>query len=161
MIYTNKKMMQILNTINPVVKIKQCYINIEYISYPIFVEVEECILLKDKTEEMEELNMSFIYELYGDKSGFEASFNHIHITQDTNNNIRNPIEGLKFAMHILNIWKSKLNTDFPECKFHLLLSFDGETSTLRFHRYREEEGSWIRINDLDGYKNEAILVMEI
>lgn len=128
---------------------------------PIFVEIEDCVLLKNNNQEVNGLNMNSIYKLYGDKTGFEASHNHVHISQYMKNSERSPINDFKLALLVLDSWKSKLKVDFPNYNFHLILSFDGEESILRFHKYRTNEGSWARTDDLNGYKEEAVMVEEI
>lgn len=161
MIYTNMKMTGLLNKINHDKVSKKGFETAHHLDSPIFIEVEKCVLIKDINENIRQLNMNQIYELYGDKTGFEASNNHIHIPKYDEENEESQIKLLKLAMHILDEWKAKLKTDFPTYRFHLIISYDGEECTLRFHKYREEEGSWLKIHDLDGYKEEAILVMEI
>lgn len=91
--------------------------------------------------------MNLIYKLYWDKTGFEASNNHIHISQYLDDN-KSPIEGLQIAMYMLDAWKTKLKKDFLADRFHLILSCNCEESTLRFHKYRQNEGSWATIDDL-------------
>ena len=161
MIYKNTKMEKLLKTINFDVVSKKELHNISSVVSPIFIEVEDCVLIKDGNEDIKKLNMNLITKAYGDKTGFETSNNHIHISQYVDDGYKSPIEGLKLAMYILDVWKIKLKTDYPEYKFHLILSYDGKESTLRFHKYRENEGFWLIIDDLDGYKEEAILIVEI
>jgi hypothetical protein len=161
MIYKNTEMARLLKIINFDEVSKKELHNISGVVSPIFVEVEDCVLIKDENEDIKELNMNLITKAYGDKTGFEASNNHIHISQYVDDGYRSPIKELKLAMYILDAWKIKLKTDFPEYKFHLILSYDGKESTLRFHKYREDEGFWLIIDDLDGYEEEAILILEI
>ncbi len=128
--------------------------------WPDFIEVESCILINWESRKNVDLNTDFILEMFGDRTGFEASENHIHMIDCANEFVKNPLEGLKFALNLLEVWECKLKRDFPHYKFHLILTYDGTDSILRFHKYREEEGSWIKNNDLDGYKEECILVKE-
>ena len=161
MIYTNEKMAQLLNTTSFDRIAEQEFDSISNIISPIFVDVDDCVLLKNKNEDIKPLDMNMICKFYGDRTGFEAFYNHIHTSQYIDDDNKGPIEGFKLAKYILDAWKTKLKIEFPENKFHLILSYDGKESTLRFHKYRQDEGSYLVIDDLDGYKGEAILVEEI
>lgn len=160
MIYTNTKMTRLLKTINFNEVLKKEFCSVSGVISPVFLEVEDCILINNKNEDIKKLDISLISKIYGDKTGLEASNNHIHISQYINDSNRSPIEGLELAMYILDIWNNKLKAKFPVCKFHLILSYDDKESTLRFHKYREDEGFWLTIDELDNYKEEAILIVE-
>ncbi|SDJ99732.1 hypothetical protein SAMN04487896_0449 [Paenibacillus sp. ov031] len=40
-------------------------------------------------------------------------------------------------------------------------TIEGEDVVIRFYQSRDNEPEWINLNDLEGYKEEAILVIEI
>lgn len=43
-------------------------------------------------------------------------------------------------------------------KFHIVLSYDKKDCTLRFYKLRDDESPWFDIENLNDYKQEAILV---
>lgn len=128
------------------------------ILWPDFIEVDGCIIIKHD-EDIENLNMNWIIEMFGDKTGFEATENHIHMVDICDEFIVNPKVGLRFAMKLIDIWGYKLMTSFPSYKFHLILTHDGEDSILRFYRYRQEEGDYLEDN-LDEYENTCVMLKE-
>lgn len=158
MILKNREMERVIAVINESEEPRHNLSELSYVIWPEFIEVSECILMKQNTENPKELNMDHIYRMFGDRTGFEASDSHVHMMDLAKEFELQPLEGVKFALKLLEIWECKLKRDFPQYRFVLILSFDGQDSILRFHRNREEEGSWLNNNDLDGYENTAILV---
>jgi hypothetical protein len=72
--------------------------------------------------------------------------------------ILKPLEGLKFAKKIVEIWSSKLKIDFPSYKFIIILSYNDSDSIVRFHRYRDNEKPWADIENLETYQEESVLI---
>jgi hypothetical protein len=161
MIIQNKAMKQILATINNKEEAQFNLSDLSNIMYPDFIEVNECILMRQNNRNIKKLDMDHIYRVFGDKTGFEATDSHVHMMDLTKEFEKNPMVGLQFALKLLDTWECKLKREFPEYKFVMILSFDGEDSILRFHRDRKEEESWLDISSLDSYENTAILIKKV
>ena len=125
--------------------------------WPEFVEMEGFVLLK-KDKDTEELNVEKILSLYRNRTGFEASYNEFRIEDYFDWCIGKPLEGLEMAVKLSEIWECKLKRDFPYYKFHIIISYDENFTTIRFYKSREEECNWVAIDNLDAYKEECIAV---
>ncbi|SEJ49895.1 hypothetical protein SAMN05660742_1092 [Propionispira arboris] len=126
--------------------------------WPEFLEVKGFVLLKKNKGDFEELDENKILSIYYDRTGFEASYNEFRIEDYFDWCIEKPIENLALAIKLSEIWECKLKRDFPSYKFHIIIGFDGKFTTIRFHKLRDEEGSWIALENLDDYKNNSIAV---
>lgn len=100
-------------------------------------------------------------EHFQDRTEFEAFCNHIHINDYFPEVGECPEKSLKLALKILKIWEEKLKVQFPDMKFHLIVSYDEFGAAIRFHKYRIEEGSWINIDNIEGYLENGVLIKEI
>ncbi|HBU84421.1 MAG TPA: hypothetical protein DEF35_22670 [Paenibacillus sp.] len=115
---------------------------------PTFHEWDNCILVDAsslrETDSIEET-------IYQDRTDLEASINHYHI------------EDLRTGIKLISNWKENIKLNYPEKDFILILSstIEGEDVVIRFYQFRDHEPEWIKLNDLEGYKEEAILVIEI
>ncbi len=129
------------------------------ILFPKCKEVFECIIIDQNDEIFEEkINFPRIISMYGDRTGYEASCNEIRINDYVEStNISNLLQMGKIAMES---WENKLKMDYPEHKFSIILSVNDENVTLRFHKRRDNEKPWLK-EDLEGYKDEAIILSEI
>ena len=127
------------------------------IVWPNFVEVEECILINKDSDSIFQIDLEHIYKQYGDKSGFEASVSHVHMIDISRTFKKHPLEGLKFAKKIMDMWARKLKIDFPNYKFVVILTFHDDDTIVRFHRLREEESAWVDIDNIEGY-HEGVIV---
>lgn len=152
MIKTNQSMIDILNKNNPF------FSEITRIIWPEFIEVNECILIKNH-EEAVQLDMNQILKKFGDKTGFEAFASHVHMTDVSKEFDDNPVAGLRFALKLLEIWEYRLRLYFPTYQFYLILTFDGEDTILKFHKIRENE-TCLDIENLDEYAT-AVLVKKV
>ncbi|WP_258394459.1 hypothetical protein [Paenibacillus sp. MDMC362] len=114
------------------------------VAWPDFVEVEGCILMKKYTEDNIKINIEHIIHQFGDRTGFEASENHVHMIDISKTFKKHPLEGLRFAKKLLEIWSFKLKIDFPDYEFILILTYHDDDTILWFHRLRESEGTWIK-----------------
>ena len=128
--------------------------------WPNFVEVEGCILIKKHTEDNIEINFEHIIQQFGDRTGFEASESHVHMIDVSKTFKRHPLEGLRFAKKLLEMWSFKLKLDFPEYEFLLILTYHDDDTILRFHRIRESEETWININNIEDLE-EGIIIMKV
>lgn len=128
------------------------------IMLPKFKEVYDCIII-DLNNEINEENINFkrILSLFGDRTGYEASCNEIRINDYID--FSEEIAVIKLSVMIMDSWKYKLKAKYPQYKFCIIFSFSVGYVTLRCHVLRENEGPWLK-NDLDEYRDEAILVQE-
>jgi len=129
--------------------------------WPEFYEVKGFVLLKKNKDIDKELDADKILSLYHDRTGFEASYNEFRIEDYFEWCIGKPIDGLAMAIKLSEIWGLKLKKEFPDYKFYIIMSYDGSFTTIRFHKYRDDEDSWISINELDDYKEESIALRVI
>lgn len=128
--------------------------------WPDFVEVEGCILIKKYTEDNIKINIEHIIYQFGDRTGFEASESHVHMIDISKTFKKHPLEGLRFAKKLLEIWSIKLKIDFPEYEFILILTYHDDDTILRFHRLRESEETWININNIEDFE-EGIIIRKV
>ena len=165
MIKSNKKMQKLLTEIPKTINTKRKLVHLPTLMnlvWPDFIEVEGCVLLNLNREKVMKLNMKHILSSFGDRTGFEAFENHVHMIDYVKRLKDNPIEGLSLALNILEIWECKLLRDFPDYKFQLILWYDGKEDTiLRFYKFRQEEGSWIDFTKIESDQEGAVLVKEI
>ncbi|WP_072335247.1 MULTISPECIES: hypothetical protein [unclassified Paenibacillus] len=154
---TNKKMKEYLEYLNSSDR-KRINFTDELSSLE-FMEWDGCILVKQNTSSI--LPEKFIpNQFFQDRTGFEASYNHIHLN-DYYEEIaeNNPIELLQIAIMTLGQWEKYFKGNFPHKKFSTIISFDGEDCIIRFITERLYEPSWISDN-IDSY-NEALLISTI
>ncbi|MEY8745142.1 hypothetical protein AB9M62_38365 [Bacillales bacterium AN1005] len=140
---TNRGMKNLLNNLkdsNPQISLN--------LFNPDFYEWNDCILLETSglrnTHTIEET-------IYQDRTDLEASINHYHI------------ENLKTGLKLIANWEEHLKLKYPEREFVLILSstLTGEDVVIRFYQLRNDGPEWIKLKDLEGYREEAILVIEI
>ncbi|BBI36738.1 hypothetical protein [Cohnella abietis] len=124
---------------------------------PRFMEWNDCILLD--MGEKNDLPQEFVADsIIHDRTGFEASENHLHINDFISTN--EPYQLLHVGLDVMRIWGTELKREYPDAPFHLILSFDGDECVVRFHVYRIAEGAWINLDSLDKY-NEGLMLEEI
>jgi hypothetical protein len=107
---------------------------------------------------VENINFGRMLSKFKDKTGYEASCNEIRIN-DYVDYYSDEVALLQLAEIIMTAWEYKLRTAYPQYKFCMILSFNDGYATMRFHIIRENENPWLKA-DLNGYKNEAIMVKE-
>lgn len=111
-----------------------------------------------------EFSVSTPMSRFGDRTGYECAVNHVHLEDfldSANQQDRGTLfrSGVAFA-HRLN---EKLVSTFPQDHFRIILSCnldDPPGCVVRFHKVRAGE-NWIQLDDLEGYKSEAIMVIEV
>ncbi|MCM3172897.1 hypothetical protein [Paenibacillus sp. MER 99-2] len=115
---------------------------------PTFHEWDDCILVDASS--LREIDF-FEETMYQDRTELEASINHYHL------------EHLSTGIKLISNWKENLELSYAEKDFILVLSstIEGEDVLIRFYQFRDRKPEWIKLNDLEGYKEEAILVVEI
>ncbi|MFD1992098.1 hypothetical protein ACFSGI_19205 [Paenibacillus nicotianae] len=133
--------------------------SLEDIIFPVFIEWDECILLKQKGNA--DLPTHFSPDPFiTDRTAFEAFYNHVHLN-DLLEDVMQPNLVFKMAIKILEVWASVLYSQFnTQKRFVLILSYDGEGVTLRFYSIREIESSWLNISSLESY-SDGLMVVEI
>jgi hypothetical protein len=87
-----------------------------------------------------------------DLTGYECFANHFHFTQPS------PATGLCQAQEFCKRMALILREMNPAASFRFIVSNSGNEWTVRFHMLRPQE-SWVS-SDLDGYRSEAVLVMD-
>ncbi|KHD36729.1 hypothetical protein NL50_09405 [Clostridium acetobutylicum] len=160
LIRTNRNMIDLLEK-SKIKKEEAIKINIDNLSKiitPNFKKVHDCIIVDiDNEIKVENVNFKKILAMFKDRTGYEASCNEIRINDYID--YSDEIAVLQLGKIIMNTWKYKLKTEYPQYSFSIILSFSEGYVTMRFHVIRENESSWLN-TDLDEYKDEAIMVQE-
>ncbi|OWR29831.1 hypothetical protein CDO73_12145 [Saccharibacillus sp. O23] len=140
---TNKAMQRLLNELVPMDEPLECDL-----FDPIFDEWDDCILMDGSG--LEEMN-SIEETVYPDRTALEASINHYHM------------ENLEMGLDLMANWEKHLKAKYPERSFMLILSstLEGEEVVIRFYQLRKDEPEWLERKDLEKYKEEAILAVEV
>lgn len=133
---------------------------IQQLLSPEFMEWDGCILVRTENDLSDRGTQFTPNEYYQDRTGYEAFCNHIHLIDYFPEFEENPLQSLKLALKILEVWEIKLKKEFPKMKFHIILSHDEYGSVLRFHKYRSEEGTWLNVNNIKGYL-EGVMLKEV
>jgi len=103
-----------------------------------FVERDGCIVLAEEANKTTR-NASM------DAIGYESFVNHLHI------------KSFSMALLFANDLASALGRAFVE-RFVVILSFDGDTATVRFHKDRLDK-TWLDVSELENFKDEAVGVL--
>jgi len=119
-----------------------------------FVRAEGCTFFK----RLYNSSVSGRLSLYSDRTGYECFVNHVHIDSYVEADEDNS------SMHLLDhgvslclLLKEKLEESYPREPFRLILAFENQDCSLRFHKIRPNE-NWIDDN-LENY-SEAIMVLD-
>jgi hypothetical protein len=103
-----------------------------------FVEEKDCVLLASEAR-----NSAFDPAATRDDTGHECFINHVHVESLG--------EALEFARRLNKALAATFAGDFV-----VIVSFDGSTATVRFHRLRVGQ-AWLNEN-LEEYREEGIAV---
>ena len=106
-------------------------------------------------------------EQFEDLTGYECAVNHFHpdFYLDPPDHENTELV-LKNGVAFVHALARKLRGSFPGVPFRIILDYSDETNdwlmscTIRFHKVRPAE-EWIKLDDLDGYKTGAILIVSI
>jgi hypothetical protein len=97
-------------------------------------------------------------ENFPDLTGFECFVNHIHVEDQLDGRVSDQTalmrQGIAFALAT----ESQLRSTFPGKPFKVIVAATAHGCGVRFHLVRAGE-EWLA-SDLDGYGEEAILVLE-
>ena len=95
---------------------------------------------------------------FPDLTGFECFVNHIHVEDQLVPAVSNEVallrQGIAFALKT----ETRLRSEFPQKPFKVIVASTAHGCGVRFHVNRQGE-QWLN-SDLDGYAEEAILVLE-
>lgn len=157
---TNNKMNNLLEKISNSKYIdKSLKINLQdmqEIMWPKFYEKNGCIFVN-------KCSLFYEYDVKIKLSKLEADSNEFPIDGYLEIKKNTPkLEVIKFGLMVVEMWGCKLKNEFPNSKFHIIFSFDGKYSKIRFYKVREDEYSdFIRVDlkELDSYED-AILLKE-
>lgn len=118
-----------------------------------FVEEEQCVFLSllKKRAQVQRLD-------FPDLTGYECFVNHIHVEDYLENGGLPPLEMLGRGIALARELKGRLSRLHGTEHFRIIIASDGPSCTVRFHTVRLDE-EWVA-KDLNGYKEEAIAVME-
>jgi hypothetical protein len=97
-------------------------------------------------------------ENFPDLTGFECFVNHIHVEDQLDGPLADPSFLLKQGIAFALATENRLRSTFPGKPFRLIVAATAYSCGARFHVARSGE-EWLASN-LDGYGEEAILVLE-
>jgi len=95
---------------------------------------------------------------FPDLTGFECFVNHIHVEDELDGPVDSRTRLLRQAIAFAVAVNNQLHSLFPGKAFRVIVAASGSGSGVRFHAVRPEE-EWLA-SDLDGYEEEAVLVLE-
>jgi hypothetical protein len=115
-----------------------------------FVERDGCVFLATEAHSAPEGELL-------DQTGREALVNHIHVEDRLSQ--RDGADLVAQALQYARALAERLASAFPLYAFDVVLAV-GDASTVRFYRRRAHEPPWISA-DLEGYRDEAVLVLRV
>lgn len=95
---------------------------------------------------------------FPDLTGFECFVNHVHVEEELDGPIESATSLLKQAIAFAFATMNQLRSVFPRKSFRVIVAATASGCGVRFHVVRPKE-EWLA-RDLDGYGEEAILVLE-
>ena len=122
--------------------------------FPKFKKVKDCIIIAE--ESVDELEMFFdkVMKTYKYKIWYEFYNTETRIDCHFEGEV-SMIAGTQIALIALEIWALKLKQMEPDSKFYLILFSNEDHVEIRFHKFRENEGTFFT-DDLDSYHNSAV-----
>jgi len=101
---------------------------------------------------------------FGDLTGYECTVNHIHLEDFVDSlDLESRERLLQIGVASVHHLVEKLSLAHPHIQFRVIMSCnldDPPGCVLRFHKIRVDE-NWVKLDDLDGYEMEAILVTDV
>lgn len=95
---------------------------------------------------------------FPDLTGFECFVNHVHVEDEIDGPLSSPTQLLKQAITFGFAITDHLRSNFPDNVFRVIIATSASGCGVRFHQVRPLE-EWLA-SDLDGYGDEAILVLD-
>jgi hypothetical protein len=120
-----------------------------YAEFLRLVEVQGSVLIKSEFD----LNKHIKLTGFQDRTGYEASVNHVHFPLDDHR------ESLLKCLSYANNLQKELTAISAGRRFLILLSAEGKNCVVSFHQIRQNE-KWIS-DDLEGFKEEAVLLLPV
>jgi len=121
---------------------------------PGFVRVNGAIVLKALTQGAKAISLAD----FPDETGYESFVNHIHIEDYVPHEHRSALvlmaNGISLASRVLGL----LRQSYPTEEFDVIVSFQENHCTVRFHKKRT--GQQLLRDNLDDYKEEALMVLQ-
>lgn len=125
---------------------------------PPIKRVGDCIIIAPESVEEIEPYLDRAVQMYGDKTGYEASNSEVMIN-DFFDKPLSRVQGIRIALLAADLWVIQLKTLAPETTFRIILASDEESVTMRFHQVRADELGWLS-EDIEDYKYEAVGYMD-
>ena len=120
---------------------------------------DDCVLLESVSIN-NALPKTFDESYYYDRTECEASLNHLHINTLLANDEMFE-QSVCFAFTLLTIWEFQLRNSFQQKTFHIVLSIQAEDVVLRCYTVRTNEVTWVDLENMEAYEEEALLVKVI
>lgn len=160
----NTEMKNILEKINSNRKTKGVTIDFnicKQLLLPDFLEMEGCVLLNIfSIQAPKKINIDAILNVYGDRTGYEASRNELRINDYLEISKNREYYLVEVALQLMEVWGLKLKAKFPESEFCFIIGYNEGYVTIRFHKIRLNEMNWLA-DDLEAYEKEGILTKVI
>jgi hypothetical protein len=113
------------------------------------VEVQGSVLIKSEFDGSKHIKLTH----FPDRTGYEAFVNHVHFPLDDHR------ESLLKCLSYVSNLQRELTAISAGRRFLIIFSAEGTNCVVRFHQVRPNE-NWIS-EDLEGYKDEAILLLPV
>lgn len=96
--------------------------------------------------------------VFNDPTNLECNANKISMTEVIGERLGSTVPIALLAVGIAVAERITVELEHLEGRFNVILSYDGESCSLRFHRIRKGQ-SWL-LKDLEDYDEEGVLVFE-
>jgi len=119
---------------------------------PRFIRVHDCIIISDNDIVLSDEKFDKVIHMFTDRTGYEASNTDTRIN-DYFENLEMPFnEAVVIAVMAINIWSNELKFIEPTAKFCFVIGCSDMYVTIRYHKFRKNEGLWLSEN-LEEYEN--------
>ena len=123
------------------------------------IEIGNCLFVDVKREGRFNINPDFVKRAFGDYTGYEASNNHFHVG-DLFAEIDSTQSTIELGLKIIEVWEEVIKDKFPNNEIVFTLTSNDDGISVRFNKYRSDEGYWIEPDKINDY-NEGIMVKKI
>lgn len=155
---TNSKMKQLLNDKSQyrddklIISLK----SLDTIMNPMMKKINECIIIDyhDKIDESQ-INYNKLIDIYWDNTGIEAYFNEMRLNDILDVEVIHQELLASMSVILFNDWIIKLQKEYPNQKFCLILCINDSTAILRFHQLWQGEATWLS-NDIESYEEAVV-----
>jgi hypothetical protein len=127
---------------------------LEKLLEPGFVRLNDSILLRALTQEARAVSPTD----FPDETGYESFVNHIHVEDYIPHENQSASSLMANSVSLASTLRKMLRQSFPDQAFEVIVSFQDNHYTVRFHKCRKGQ-QWLRDN-LDDYHEEALMVVE-